>query len=270
VTAAGVAGLAAIQADPDHALLAFDFDGVIAPIVADPESSRPDPRVLAALARLSGQVGQLAVVTGRPAEVAVRFGGFADLPGLESLVVFGHYGRERWEARSGQLVAPPPHPGVARARAALPDLLAGLGAGTAWIEDKGGAVAVHTRRCNDPQGTFLALHQPLAELAEQLGLMLEPGRLVLELRPGGTDKGTTLRTYAAELDARAVAYVGDDLGDLPAFAAVEALREHGVPGLKVASASAEVPELARHADLVVDGPPGVADLLHSLADTLPR
>jgi trehalose 6-phosphate phosphatase len=265
-TPAGAAGLAAILADPGRALLAFDFDGVIAPIVPDPEQSRPHPRMLPALARLAPRVGALAVVTGRPAEVAVRYGRFDRTEGLDGLVVFGHYGRERW--RAGAVVAPPPHPGVARARAELPGLLARHDAADAWVEDKGDAVAVHTRRCDDPQGTFAALEAPMAALADRVGLALEPGRLVLELRPAGADKGTTLYAYAKEAVAGAVAYTGDDLGDLPAFAAVEALRRDGVPGLTVASGSAEVAEVARRADLVVAGPEGVAALLEALADEL--
>src|SRR5215468_2901262 len=141
VTPAGAAGLAAILADPAHALLAFDFDGVLAPIVADPEQSRPHPRVLPALARLAPRIGAIAVVTGRPAAVAVAYGGFATEDGLDRLVVFGHYGRERWQA--GAITAPPPHHGVAAARAELPGLLRDQGAEDARIEDKGDAVAVH-------------------------------------------------------------------------------------------------------------------------------
>jgi trehalose 6-phosphate phosphatase len=268
VTPEGAAGLAAILADPEHALLALDFDGVLAPIVDDPTQARPHPRMLPALARIAPQVGWVAIVTGRPAEVAVGYGGLAGARGLGELVVFGQYGRERWEARTGEVTAPPPHPGVAAARAELPRLLAELDAGTAWVEDKGGAIAVHTRRSDDPQGTLERLRGPIAGLAELLELVVEPGRLVLELRPPGTDKGHTLRAYAAETGARSVAYAGDDLGDLPAFAAVESLRANGVPGLKVASGSVEVTAVAQRADLVVDGPAGVADLLDALADAL--
>ncbi len=63
-------------------------------------------------------------------------------------------------------------------------------------------------------------------------------------------------------------YCGDDLGDKPAFEAVRDLRTAGTPGLLVCSGSAEVPELAAAADLVVDGPAGVAALLAALADAL--
>jgi trehalose 6-phosphate phosphatase len=268
VTPAGEAGLAAILAEPERALLAFDFDGVLAPIVDDPAQARPHPRILPALSRLAPYVGSLAIVTGRPAGIAVAYGGFARAEGLDRLVVLGQYGRERWEAATGAITAPPVHPGVAAARVQLPGLLRDLGAGTAWVEDKGAAVAVHTRRSVDPLRTFEELREPLTELAGRLGLVLEPGRLVLELRPPGADKGSSLRAHVAETGARSLAYTGDDLGDLPAFAAIDALRAEGVPGLKIAAGSAEVTAIADRADLVVDGPAGVADLLESLAYTL--
>ncbi|MGO4754686.1 trehalose-phosphatase, partial [Streptomyces sp. 2MCAF27] len=102
-------------------------------------------------------------------------------------------------------------------------------------------------------------------LAERHGLIVEPGRLVLELRPPGMDKGVALTEYVRETGATAVLYAGDDLGDLAAFAAVERLRSQGVPGVLVCSGSTEVTELAQRADLVVDGPAGVVDLLTSLA-----
>ncbi|MEV8056783.1 trehalose-phosphatase, partial [Streptomyces antimycoticus] len=137
-----------------------------------------------------------------------------------------------------------------------------------WIEDKGRAVAVHTRRAEDPQATFEALRAPLHALAERHGLIVEPGRLVLELRPPGMDKGVALTEYARRTGAEAVLYAGDDLGDLAAFGAVERLREEGVPGVLVCSGSTEVTELAQRADLVVDGPAGVVELLSSLADAV--
>lgn len=262
-TASGRAGLAAILDDPKGAALAFDFDGVLAPIVEDPDAARIHPRARAALMRLTPLVGSVAVISGRPAATVVAYGDLSDL------AVFGHYGRERWDPRTGQVVAPPVPAGVASARAELPVLLATLPlpAGVA-VEDKGGAVAVHTRRSADPTGALSVLRGPLFELAERHGLVPEPGRFVVELRPPGADKGRALRTYVGECSARSVAYAGDDLGDLAAFAAVDALHAEGVPGLKICSGSTEVVELAQRADLVVDGPAGVADLLDSLAAAL--
>ncbi|MET8632456.1 trehalose-phosphatase [Streptomyces sp. NPDC004096] len=266
-TPAGRDGLDAILTRPGRAVLAFDFDGTLAPIVPDPDQARAHPDAVPALAALAPKVAAVAVVTGRPADVAVRYGGFAEVPGLEHLVVLGHYGAERWDARTGTVDAPAPHPGVAAARAELPALLEAIGPreGT-WIEEKGRAVAVHTRRAGDPQAAFEALRDPLTGLAARHGLIVEPGRFVLELRPPGMDKGVALLEYAREIGAGAVMYAGDDLGDLSAFAAVDKLRSDGVPGLLVCSGSDEVTELAQRADLVVDGPPGIVRLVRSLAD----
>ncbi|MFD9189981.1 trehalose-phosphatase [Streptomyces phaeochromogenes] len=269
VTPAGRDGLEAIIARPTSAVLAFDFDGTLAPIVPDPEQARAHPDAVPALAAIAPRVASVAVVTGRPAGVAVRHGGFAGVPGLEHLVVLGHYGAERWDAVTGTVQAPAPHPGVAEARAELPGFLDSIGAwqGT-WIEEKGRAVAVHTRRAQDPQAAFEALREPLAELATRHGLIVEPGRMVLELRPPGMDKGVALGEYVRDIGAESVMYCGDDLGDLPAFAAVEKLRSDGTPGLLVCSGSNEVTELSDRADLVVDGPEGVVRLLAALATEL--
>jgi len=183
--------------------------------------------------------------------------------------VFGQYGRERWDARTATVVSPPPNEGVAAARAELPSILSTVEAGSsAWVEDKGAAVAVHTRRSADPVGLLERLRGPVAGLAARHGLTVEPGRFVLELRPPGVDKGQALRGYVDEVGAAAVAYTGDDLGDLTAFAAVDALRARGRFGLKVCSGSIEVAALAEQADLVVDGAAGVADFLEALADQI--
>jgi len=194
----------------------------------------------------------------------VELGGLAGIPGL---IVIGHHGWERWE--DGELASPPPPPQVARARERLPGALAEAGApdGT-WIEDKSHALVVHTRRTADPEAALALLAEPLADFADQTGLDSKPGRLVIELRARGVDKGTAITTLAAERDPAAVLFAGDDLGDIPAFEAVHALRDTGRAGVAVCSASGEVTALAAHADLVVDGPAGITALLVRLADAV--
>ncbi|MFI7103406.1 trehalose-phosphatase [Streptomyces sp. NPDC050161] len=273
-TAAGRAGLAALLAEPQRAVIALDFDGTLAAIVPDPEQARAHPGATAALGRLVPRLRAAAVITGRPVEVAVRLAGVTGAPGLDHLVVLGHYGAERWEAASNTVHAPPPPPAVAAVAAELPGVLAASGVWHGpWtetaIEAKGGrALAVHTRRAPDPQGAFDRLRAPLSALAARHGLIVEPGRLVLELRPPGMDKGVALTDWVRESGARTVLYAGDDLGDLAAFDAVERLRADGLTGLLVCSGSAEVAELAARADLVVDGPDGVVALIDGLADRL--
>ncbi|MEW9532526.1 trehalose-phosphatase [Microbispora sp. NPDC049125] len=258
------AALDAILADPAGAVIGLDFDGTLSPIVPDPAAARVHPAAPAALAGLAVLVRAVVIVTGRPPATAIALGdvpggpSLADVPGL---VVLGHYGLERWE--EGRIAAPPPPPGLALVRARLPELAAPYEG--VLIEDKVQAVAVHTRRCADPDAVLAALRGPVARLAEEAGLVVEPGRLVLELRPAGMDKGQALAAFLAEREARSVMFFGDDLGDLAAFAAVETA---GVPGVTVCSGSAEVTELAARADVVVDGPAGVVALLRELAEAI--
>jgi len=260
-TEAGRAGWAALRADPTRGLVALDYDGVLAPIVDEPTRAWPAPGAIEVLRRLAGRVGTLAVVTGRPAAVAVELGGLDSVPGL---VVEGQYGAERWQ--DGSLSTPPEPPAVAAARSRLPGVLAAVGADPeVRVEDKRLALVVHTRRAAAPDAELARLAPAVRRLADELGLEVHPGRMVLELRPPGFDKGGVLRRLAAEAPG-AILFAGDDLGDLPAFAAVEELRAAGIPGVTVASASPEAPEVAARADIAVDGPPGVVTLLAALAD----
>lgn len=265
-TTEGQAGLDAILADPARALIASDFDGTLSPIVADPAAAYAAPGAADALARLAASVGTVAIVTGRRAAEAVALGGLAAVDGL---IVLGHYGAERWQ--TGVLTAAPVADGVAIARRALPGVLAAAGAADGTrIEDKGSALAVHTRQASDPDAELARLREPIAALATEAGLTVEPGRLVLELRPPGIDKGAALRALVGERAARSVLYCGDDLGDLAAFAAVAAMRAEGIPGCTVCSASLESKRVAEAADIVVDGPPGVVSLLCALEDAVAR
>jgi trehalose 6-phosphate phosphatase len=265
-TPEGQAGIGALLAAPRQALVATDFDGTLSPIVPDPADARPLPGAVPALAALAGAVGTVAVITGRAAADAVALGGLDAVPGI---LVLGHYGWQRWQ--DGKLALPETPASVEEARRALPGLLREAGApqGT-WVEDKAHAVAVHTRRTADPEAALRRLRGPLGDLAGRLGLAAEPGRLVIELRPPGMDKGAALTSLAGEREARSVIFCGDDLGDLPAFAAVRSLRAAGVAGCAVASASAESPQVAAEADLVVPGPEGIVDLLAAIAGELER
>jgi trehalose 6-phosphate phosphatase len=267
-TQAGEDALLAIVRQPHQTLVALDFDGTLAPIVDDPERAFADPDAVDALAEVGSLVGTVALVTGRPARTAVRLGGFAGRAGLESMVVLGQYGVERWDGATDSYTIPPEPPEVTAAGEELPAILASLGLADARVEHKGRALGVHTRQLADPRAAFDALSGPLRDLAARHGLLLEPGRNVLEIRASGTDKGGALRELVAEIGARQVVFAGDDLGDLPAFEAVAALRDEGVAGLLVCSASQEEDALRSRADVVVEGPAGVAAWLRDLAARL--
>ncbi|MFC6147787.1 MULTISPECIES: trehalose-phosphatase [Mumia] len=268
-TQAGTAALASLLSDPEHAMLAFDFDGTLSPIVDDPEQAHASERSLQALERIGPCVGKLAVVTGRPVRTALRLGAFAEREGLAHLSILGQYGAERWDAETGVESVPPPPEAVAEVRAALPALIDSLGLTGVRIEDKQRAVVLHTRGLPDPAGAQAILEGPVAELAQEHGLAAEPGRLVVEVRDPSVDKGGALRGLISETGVRTIVFAGDDLGDLPAYEALTAMREGGdVEVLLVAVASDEQTVLVPRADVVVHGPDELADWLERLADAL--
>ncbi|MET9314693.1 trehalose-phosphatase [Kribbella sp. NPDC003505] len=267
-TEAGREGWEAIVSDPASAVISSDFDGVLSPLVEDPALSRPVEGALDALARLARSVNQVAIVTGRPALVATELSGVSGHPGLGNLVVLGHYGLERWDAATGKVTSEPVPPGVTTARDRLPGLLREAGVPDAFVEDKDSSLAVHTRRLDDPVAAFELLRAPLTALAEETSLRLEPGNLVLELRPPGIDKGVALRGLIESTGARSILYAGDDLGDLAAYRAIQAERETGLRAVLLATRSSNATELIEAADVVVDDPSGVVTVLTALSDAI--
>lgn len=253
-----------------RSVIGLDFDGVLSPIVEDPAQAHIHPEAAQVLSGLAREVAAVAVITGRPARQALDLGGLEQL-GTEveragsQLFLFGQYGNERWSSARRQVVSPPPPPGYATYLRDLPEALRGADATEAYIEDKGLAVAVHTRRLPDPDAAFERLLPVLRELADHHGLEVEPGRQVVEVRAGGMHKGLAVEHLVDELDAAGFLYAGDDLGDLPAYDAVDRLAlERRVAPLLVCSASAEQRALVPRADVVVPGPDGVLDLLRRL------
>jgi trehalose 6-phosphate phosphatase len=268
ITEAGKAAMAAIVADPTGTLVAVDYDGTLAPIVPDPEHAHPDAAAVRALGRLGSLVGRIVVLTGRPVKTAVRLGRFRRTRGLESMILLGQYGVERWDARSNTYYLPPQPPAIDMVAEELPAILEEHDAGQAKLEHKGRAVGVHTRRLPDPAAALRRLTEPLRDLAIRHKLRLEPGKNVLEIRAPGVDKGEALLSAVTEAGARSVIFAGDDLGDLPAFHAVQRLRAQGIPGLLICSASQEEDALTTISDVIVDGPTGIAGWLTDLADAI--
>jgi trehalose 6-phosphate phosphatase len=252
-------------------VVCLDFDGVLAPIVEDPAQAHIHPDADAVLTALAASFRAIAVVTGRPARQAVELGRLDEVGAHVvrhggDLLVRGQYGNERWSARTGEIESPEPPPGLPGFAAELPGLLRAEGLTDAFVEEKSLAVAVHTRRLPDPQGALDRLVPVLGRAAESHGLALEPGRMVLEVRAPGVTKGNAVRTLHDELQAEALLFAGDDLGDVEAFRAVAELREGGTVGLLVCSGSEEQQALVELADVVVPGPDGVMALLARLAE----
>jgi trehalose 6-phosphate phosphatase len=254
-----------------ESVVGLDFDGTLSPIVDDPTQAHIHPDAGPVLVDLAAQVRAVAVVTGRPARQALDLGGLEEVGNAigdagKDLYLFGQYGNERWSSTNRRVISPRPPHGLASFERELPRLLRRLDAADAWVEDKGLAVAVHTRRLPDADAAFQRLLPELRDLAGRHDLVVEPGKAVVEVRSPGVHKGQVVRTLVEELDAGGFVFAGDDLGDLEAFDAVAELRESGMPTLLVCSSSEEESALLAKSDVVVKGPEGVLELLSQLTE----
>lgn len=240
-------------AQPDRAAVLTDFDGTLAPIVDDPGAVLPLPGVAEVMSRLAERFGLAGVVSGRPVAYLVdQLGTGLWLSGLYGLQRFSH-GRpvevpeaERWRPVMADVVT--------SARAELGPLM---------VEDKGLSLTLHFR--TQPARGDEVRSWALAE-AQASGLQVRQARASVELHPPvEIDKGTEVEELARGMGA--ACFVGDDEGDVAAFAALDRLGAVGVHTVRVAVSSDESPEeLLARADLVVDGPHGALALLEALAD----
>jgi trehalose 6-phosphate phosphatase len=229
----------------------LDLDGTLAPIVARPELTRLLPEVRPTLARIVRRLDVVAVISGRPS------GQVRDLVDVDGVTIVGTHGLESEEAMPADV---------------FEEIAAAAAAVGAWVEPKGAAAAVHFRGLEDPEAAEAASVGPLAAIAAAHGLEIVPGKRILELTPAGRPrKGGALERIARERGLHGLLFAGDDVGDLDAFAALGRLRASGVWTCGVVARGKETPpEVEAAADVVVDGPPGIAALLGSIADELDR
>ena len=256
---------ALVRAAPDT-IIGLDLDGTLSPIVDDPAAARIHPDAGAVLSELAARVAAVAIITGRPARQALSLGDLEAVGAAcervdKTLHLFGQYGNERWSSRDRVVTSPRPPQGLGRFLLGLPSVLRHADAFDAHVEEKGLAVAVHTRRLTDGAAALDRLIVPITDLAQSNGLSVEPGRSVIEVRAPGTHKGSAVHTLARELGTDGFFFAGDDLGDLAAYAAVAELRQQGQSTLLVCSSSDEQQALLDLADIAVHGPDGVVGLL---------
>jgi trehalose 6-phosphate phosphatase len=225
-------------------LVASDYDGVLAPIVAEPSAAVPQPGVAEALARVAAADGvTVALVSGR---------GVADLERTSGLSGpyrwVGSHGAEFDGPLTGELAER--RDAVARQLAPVVEEVAG-----ARLEVKPASVAVHVRQVADPAAGTALLER--ADALADSSLTRKPGKAVLELAVTDADKGSALRRLRDELGAAGALYLGDDVTDEDGF---RALADDDVT-IKVGDG----PTAARHR---VADPVAVVEVLERLADLL--
>jgi trehalose 6-phosphate phosphatase len=254
--------LAPLRADPKRTAIMLDIDGTLAPIVEHAADAHVR-QLLIAVARIYGLV---AVISGRRASEARA------MVSIGSINYVGSHGvellRSGWteavlDAEVGDWVRRIHDFGVqsdtadARKRRVR-------------LEDKGPIVAFHWRGAPD-EDAAKALVDAIAERAQSAGLRTHWGRKVLEVRPPvKIDKGAGITRLLTELGAEidSALYVGDDTTDLDAFRALTTLVEEGrlARAVRVGVRSEEGPSaITDEADIAVDGPEGVRELLAALS-----
>ncbi len=242
--------------------LVTDVDGTIAEIAPTPDEARVAPGCRRALEALTHRLALVAAISGRPAAQARQ------MVGVAGMVYVGNHGLERW--RQGRVEVPEAAQGYReRVRQALQGLRPIFSKAGVFFEDKGLGFSLHYRLSPDPEGTRQAILKAIAGTGAA-GMQVLEGRRVVEVRPAtGIDKGTALLNLAQEYGLRVVIYLGDDVTDIDAFAA---LYRPGLPfrGLALAVMGEETPpRLVAEADYLLRGVADVERFLGWLAQSRP-
>jgi trehalose 6-phosphate phosphatase len=183
-------------------LIAFDFDGTLAPIVKNRERAMMRDRTRRLLARVCGAY-PCAVISGRSRrDVSAR------LRGVGVKYVVGNHGLEP----GGNLAECARQ--VARVRAHLEERLdrsAGID-----VEDKHYSLALHYRRARRKRDARLMIQTALAALGVPMRAV--PGKLVINIVPAqAPNKGDALIDLQTQEGADTALYVGDDVTDEDVF-----------------------------------------------------
>lgn len=182
-----------------NTLYAFDFDGTLAPIVADPAQARAADRVTRPLAQLARLV-PVAVVSGRAQRDLIE-----RLP-CEIAYLVGNHGNEGLpeEPPAAELEAT-----CRRWRASLEIHLLDPDARGVRLEDKGRSLSLHYRLAPDPAAASAFLRGVAHMLSPQATVI--DGKMVLNLLPpGAMTKFDALQILVQHEGANQVLFVGDD------------------------------------------------------------
>ena len=186
-------------------LVGSDYDGTLAPIVDDPELAHPDPMAIAALRHLVELPDtHVAIISGRARGVLARLMG--PIPGA---VLVGGHGAE-WE---DQEISP-----AATALAARLGEVAARYPG-ALMESKPTGAAFHYRNV-DPALADGAAEAALAAGTE-LATRVVHGKLIVDFTTSRSDKGSALQRLRQEIAPDVIVFIGDDVTDEDAWAALE-------------------------------------------------
>jgi trehalose 6-phosphate phosphatase len=204
-------------------LLAFDYDGTLAPIVLDPDRAvmrSPTRRLLGELTSFYPCI----VISGRSQRDALRL-----LRGVGLHEIVGNHGMEPWHANAGFATV------VAAWLPSLRNRLAGLAGVT--VEDKVYSVAIHYRASRQKAVARKAILDATRTLGD---VQIIGGKLVVNVLPKGAPrKAMALLRERERLDCNVALFVGDDDTDEDIFSLDASERIVGIRvGMRRSSAAA--------------------------------
>jgi trehalose 6-phosphate phosphatase len=258
-----VEALEPIRSDPSGAAVLLDIDGTLAPIVRHAADAHVPEATRTLLIEIANRYAVVGCVSGRRATTARQ------IVAIGTIAYVGNHGGELLRPRATRAeVDPELVAWTARVRAFAQRVMTPeLERLRVRGEDKDAIAAFHWRGAPDEQAAAAAVAE-IAERAQQEGFVVHWGRKVLEVRPPvALDKGLGITALLRGSPVTAALYVGDDSTDLDAFRGLRRLVESGrlTTALCAAVSSDEAPEeLAREADLTVEGTTGVRELLEAL------
>ncbi|MET0816672.1 MAG: trehalose-phosphatase [Solirubrobacteraceae bacterium] len=252
-----------LRRDPERSAVLLDVDGVLAPIVPQPDDAHMPETTRRPLIEVARRYGTVACVSGRRASDARR------IVSLGSIAYLGNHGSE--VLRPGAVASDLDRELQAWTRRVQGFMREAYGGELrrlrVRLEDKETIVALHWRGVPDEASAEDAI-RAVAQRAEASGYKTHWGRKVLEIRPPvRIDKGAGIVSLLRDTDLAAALYVGDDMTDLDAFRGLSELVEMGRLGeaVRIGVRSDEGPEaLEEEADAMVDGTDGVRELLKAL------
>ena len=215
-----------LKADPASSAVLLDVDGVLAPIVEQPDDAHMPETTRRPLIEIAKRFGVVACVSGRRAADARR------IVSLGSIAYLGSHGSE--VLRAGTIAPESDRELQAWTRRVQAFTTEAFGEDLqrlrVRLEDKEAIAAFHWRGVPDEEDAQAAVRQ-VAEAAEAAGFVPHWGRKVLEIRPPvRIDKGAGIVRLLRDADLAAAMYVGDDLTDVDAFHGLDELREKGAVG----------------------------------------
>jgi trehalose 6-phosphate phosphatase len=258
-----VEALEPIRCDPAHAAVLLDIDGTLAPIVRHADDAHVPEATRSVLIEVARRYAVVGCVSGRRASTARQ------IVAIGTIAYVGNHGGELLRPASTQAEVDPE---LAAWSARVRDFAVRVYTPEHQRkrvrgEDKHAIAAFHWRGAPDEQSAEEAVRE-IATRAEREGFVTHWGRKVLEVRPPvAFHKGMGIAKLLEDGPATAAVYVGDDTTDLDAFRGLRKLVEDKwlASAICVAVSSDEAPpELAYEADLTVDGPSGVRELLEAL------